>query len=187
MSGPLITSGCASGRGYADGTGYGSGSGLADGSVVKSYNGYPVELIDNVQTLIYHRHGDIIEGAILQDDLSLTPCFVVTVEGYTAHGATLREAHNAAQAKALQALPVEDRITAFVEAHPDLDTPYDDLFEWHHTLTGSCKLGREAWCRDHNLNPTDAITVRRFIDLTKDAYRGDIIKQLAKEYNYECN
>lgn len=39
--------------------------------------------------------------------------------------------------------------------------------------------------RQHGYQPTDSITVRTFIAQTQNDYGGDVIKQLAKEYNIE--
>ena len=68
------------------------------------------------------------------------------------------------------------------KTHPDLDTEYGDLFDWHHILTGSCEFGRKQWCKEHGFQPTDKITVRDFIRLTKFDFGGDIIGKLEKEY-----
>lgn len=65
---------------------------------------------------------------------------------------------------------------------PDLDTPYGDLFTWHHTLTGSCEFGRKEWCKAHGYQPTDSITVRTFIEQTKNDYGSDAIRMLAERY-----
>ena len=69
-----------------------------------------------------------------------------------------------------------------MKAHPDLDTPYGDLFEWHHILTGSCEAGRKQWCREHGYAPTDSITVRSFIEQTRFDYGHKAIDQLAELY-----
>ena len=54
-----------------------------------------------------------------------------------------------------------------------------DLFIWHHILTGSCKFGREIFCKDRNIDINkDEFTIYEFIDLTKDSYMGEIIKKL---------
>lgn len=73
-------------NGDGSGTGYGSGAG------VKSFLGQAVYMIDDVPTLIDHVHGNIAKGAILNSDLTTTPCYIVKSGGWFAHGETLREA-----------------------------------------------------------------------------------------------
>ena len=46
-------------------------------------------------------------------------------------------------------------------------------------------MGRENWCREHGLKPTDSITVRQFIEWTKDNFGGGAIWQLAKKYGLD--
>lgn len=89
--------------------------------------------------------------------------------------------------KYAQNLPPEERIRLFIEAHPadQPDTRYtaQDLYVWHHTLTGSCDAGRRAFAKEHDIDLTSTtLTVGEFISLTRNAYGGDIIKQLAGHY-----
>ena len=56
---------------------------------------------------------------------------------------------------------------------------YKELFTWHHVLTGSCKQGRESFCKQHGIDlDGDMFTIHEFVGLTKDSYGGDIIKRL---------
>ena len=103
--------------GYGDG--YGSGSGSGDGSGLKKHGEHTVYDIDGVQTLIYSVHGIYAKGAIVNSDLTLTPCFIAKVDDYFAHGETLQKAVADARAKALQNTPVEERIDAFVSLCAD--------------------------------------------------------------------
>ena len=107
------------------------------------------------------------------------------IRGFFAHGETIHKAASAAAAKWAATRPLEDRIADFVRSHPELDKPYGALFEWHHVLTGSCEFGRRQWCRDHDHEPTDAITVREFLTGTVNDYGGNVIRQVAKEYGLE--
>jgi hypothetical protein len=54
----------------------------------------------------------------------------------------------------------------------------DVLFLWHYLLTGSCKTGRENFCKINNISLSDSFTILEFIKITKNSYGGDIIKQL---------
>ena len=176
--------GDGSGSDYGDGScyGYGSGYDYGSGYGVKEFNSQKLYDIDGVQTLIYSVKGDAAKGAILNKDLTLTPCWVYRRGNLFAHGATLHEAAKAAVDKWLDKQPTEERIKAFVECHPSLTESYGDLFDWHHTLTGSCEFGRQQWCKEHGLKPADSLTLREFFELTKDDYGGDIIRQTAEAY-----
>ena len=175
-------SGSGSGDGYGSGDGDGYGYGYGDG--VKTLNNRPVYYVDDVPTFIDAVKGDYAVGQIIDlGDFTTTPTYIAKVHGYFAHGETLKDAVAAAESKWMEDRPLDERIDAFIQAHPREDVPYGDLFVWHHTLTGSCEQGRREWCRQHGLHPDDEITVRQFITLTASAYGGDAIRELAKHYN----
>ena len=137
-----------------------------------------------MQTILNHIHGNIAEGFILQSDLTLTPCCVVKESGVFAHGATMREAFDALQKKLYDDCTEEERLAAFKEHFPDFGKKYPakELFAWHHVLTGSCKAGRMAFCRDKGIDlEKDTYSVVEFIRLTKDAYGGEVIRKLAAD------
>ena len=163
----------ASGDGYGDG--YGDG--------VKTFCGKNVYLVDGIQTIIESVRGNIAKGHILQNDFSLTPCFIVKGNGKFAHGETLHEAFEALQEKLYDDSTEEERILKFRNHFPDFSKKYParELFIWHHVLTGSCKVGREAFCRDRGIDvDKDEFTVYEFIGLTKNSYGGETIKKLSK-------
>ena len=171
----FISSG--SGRGYGDGYGDGCGDGI------KSINGFPVCLIDDTYTVVYQLHGDIAKGAILSEDLSLEPCYVVKRDGVFAHGGALHEAQEALISKLFDTLPEAERIEAFCEEfkNPDAVYPVRTFFEWHHRLTGSCEAGRRAFAKDHALDiENGTMSVWEFLNLTKDAYGGSTICKVLK-------
>ena len=174
------------GSGYSDGDGSGDGDGYGYGSGITSFCGKCVHKIDNVPTIIDSVHGNYANGSILNSDFTLTPCYVAKVDNSFAHGSTLQQAFADAQAKALQVMPLEQRISRFKEAYPSPDKkiPAEELFRWHNTLTGSCLMGRKQFCEERNLDYENGqYTVREFIQITKDAYGGDAIRQLAQSYN----
>jgi hypothetical protein len=82
-------------------------------------------------------------------------------------------------------MPEEERIAEFIKTHPDPNAAYpnQDLFEWHHRLTGSCLAGRNAFVKNKGLSLDGETTVQDFITLTKYAYNGSVIVNLAKAYN----
>ena len=97
-----------------------------------------------------------------------------------AHGSTLHEAHTALQAKMLQRKSIEERIAEFkAEFESGKQYPASEFFKWHHILTGSCEFGRREFCRQHNIDlDNDTYTVEEFIELTKNAYGGEVIRQI---------
>ena len=172
-----IGSGSGSGSGDGDGSGYGDG----DGDGVKSINGNPIYVVDNIPTIITNVKGNIAKGFILHSDLSLTPCFIVKENNQFSHGNTLHEAFESLQEKLYDDSTEEERILEFKEYFSDFSKKYSakDLFIWHHVLTGSCKAGREAFCTDKGIDvDNDRFTVYEFIELTKNSYMGEIIKKL---------
>lgn len=179
--------GTGSGRGDGSGEGEGSGNGFGDGSGdgIKSVNGIEICNIDGVQTAIFQIHGNIAKGAILQGDLTFTPCYIAKQDGQFAHGATVREAITALREKLFEDMPEEDRIRAFASEHPNpqMAYPNEDLFSWHHMLTGSCLAGRKAFVRDHGIDMDGSMTIPDFIMLTKNEYGGEVITRLEEVYH----
>lgn len=177
-------SGYGSGWGDGDGTDYGSGygSGLYDG--VKEVNGDTVYIVDNVPTIFKSVRDNIAQGFILQRDLTLKPCYIVKEQNKFAHGDTLHDAFTALQEKLYDDSTEEERIEAFRNKFPDYDTPYSnrDLFDYHHVLTGSCRMGRESFCQNKGIDLNGTTTVREFIELTKGSYGSEIICKLPVAY-----
>lgn len=177
--------GFGEGDGYGDGFGYCYGEGEGEGDVIKSYNGHEVYVIDELQTIIYSVHGNIAKGATINQDLTLTDCYIAKYEDYFAHGNTAKQAMLDAQAKAYQDKPIEERIDLVVGKYPDVDVPIEHsaLFSLHNFLTGSCLFGRQEFAKSHSLDTEHGtMTMREFISLTKDAFGGDNIRQLADAY-----
>jgi hypothetical protein len=175
-------SGCGCDDGNRIGTSNGVGRCCGDGFGIKTFRGAQVYLIDGIMTIISSIKGDLARGAILRDDLTLKPCWIAKRGDFFAHGDTTHSAFVAAEAKYRQHLPIEDRIKAFVAAHPDPDAAYGDLFEWHNTLTGSCEFGRREWCARNGLKPDDSLTLKEFFRLTGDEYGGEVIRRTEKMY-----
>ena len=181
--------GSGDGYGYGDGDGYGYGSGSGDGDGygyggLAEINGNTVYLVDGVATIFTSIKGNVARGFILQSDLTQTPCYVVKGNGLFAHGDDLHEAMRALTDKMFEDMPEDERIEAFIKEHPELDTPYpnQDLFDWHHKLTGSCMAGRTAFVKDRGLTLDGETTVRDFIELTKNSYGGSTICELLDAY-----
>jgi hypothetical protein len=131
-----------------------------------------------------HIHGNVAKGFTLKRNYIKIPCYIyLTDDDFIAHGENLHEARSSAIEKSLQRRPIEERLREFVSTHPDINAEYGDLFSWHHILTGSCEYGRKQWCEIHGLEPTDSITVDRFITETVNDYGGEIIARLSDMYN----
>ena len=182
-------SGYGSGDGYGYGSGYddGYGYGSAYGDNIKVFNGDKVYLVDDIQTIFISIRGNVAKGYILQSDLQLKPCFIVKENNQYAHGDTLRDAFTSLQEKLYDDSTEEERIEAFKKKFPEYDVKYDngDLFTYHHVLTGSCRMGRESFVSDRGLSLDGKTSIREFVELTKNAYGGDIIKKLPGAYGIE--
>ena len=177
-------SGSGYGSGDGSGSGYGDGYDSGDGYGVKEVNGDTVYIVDDVPTIIKSVRDNIAQGFILQRDLTLKPCYIVKEQNMFAHGDTLHDAFTALQEKLYDDSTEEERIEAFRKKFPDYDMPYSnrDLFAYHHVLTGSCRMGRESFCKDKGIDLDGSTTVREFVELTKDSYGGDVICKLPEVY-----
>lgn len=176
--------GTGSCSGYGDGTGDGSGYGSVLDDGVKEVNGDTVYRVDGVNTIIKSVRDNIAQGFVLQNDLTLKPCYIVKEQCVFAHGDTLHDAFTALQEKLYDDSTEEERIEAFRKKFPEYDTPYPnrDLFAYHHVLTGSCRMGRESFCKDKGIDLNDTTTVREFVNMTKDSYGSYIISKLPVAY-----
>ena len=177
-------SGSGSGWGSGSGSGWGEGSGWGWGEGIKSLNGQTVHMIDKVPTIITSIHFNLSKGFILNDDLTLTPCHVIKYNGLFAHGETPQAAQEALRKKMFEAMDTEEAIEKFCETFKKGERyPGHDFFEWHHYLTGSCEMGRQAFVRNHDIDLDKTYTVEEFIELTEMDYGGEVIKDLKERYS----
>ena len=182
--GSVYGDGSSSGDGYGSGYGDGSGYSSSSGYGIKEVNGDTVYIVDDVPTIIKSVRDNIAQGFILQRDFTLKPCYIVKEQNMFAHGDTLHDAFTALQEKLYDDSTEEERIEAFRKKFPEYDTLYPnrDLFTYHHVLTGSCRMGRESFCKDKGIDLDGSTTVREFVELTKDSYGGDVICKLPEVY-----
>jgi hypothetical protein len=173
-----VNYGSGSGDGY--GSGYGSGYRLAQRFAVKSFNRETVYQIDGVNTLIRSVRGNIAQGAIVNADLTITPCYIVKQDNVFAHGETLREAMEALRDKLFEDMPEAERIDTFLrETDREKAYPTQYFYDWHHRLTGSCDMGRKQFARNHGVDLEHGVmTLTEFLELTKNAYGGDVIRKV---------
>lgn len=172
---------CGSGSLYCTGSGKGYGDGI------KEINGKEIYMVDDIPTIFKSIRNNIAKGFIVKNDLQFEPCYIVKENNQFAHGFTLKDAFMSLQEKLYDDSTEEERIEAFMKQFPEYDVKYDnmDLFVYHHVLTGSCRMGREAFMSNKGLSLDGKTSVREFVKLTQDAYGGDIIKKLPEAYGIE--
>ena len=175
-------SGSGDGYGYGSGDGYGSGYGYGDGDGggLKSINKHNVYLIDGVETILVKAKNNVAKGFVLNKDFTQTPCYVVKKENLFAHGKNLKDAKKALLDKIFEDLSEDERIDAFLDNFK-LNTKYPvmDFYDWHNKLTDSCELGRQTFCKNHNINlKNDKLTVDEFINLCINEYGSEVIQLL---------
>ena len=83
------------------GHGYGSGYGYGDGSDVLFFGEDRVYTIDGVSTIIKSIKGNVAKGFMLNNDLTVMPCYIARVDGCFAHASTMKEAVSEARKKAI--------------------------------------------------------------------------------------
>lgn len=186
--------GNGTGHGTGNGTGYGTGHGTGHGYGIvicahcghglKSINGQPVDMIDDVPTILTSIIGNAARGFIVRHDFSLAPTFVCKQGNTFAHGETLHKAREALLKKLFDDMPTEERIAAFCkEFKPGVKRQATDFFSWHHRLTGSCEQGRREFARQHDVDiDSDELTPEEFFALTRDSYGGSIIRQTEEAF-----
>lgn len=167
------------------GSGDGSGSGYGSGDGIKSIGGETVYMVDGVYTVIRQVSHGFARGAILNSDLTLTPCFIAKGGNKFAHGETLKKAVAALQEKLFEDMPEDERIAAFINEYRDKNAkvPARELWVWHNRLTGSCEMGRNQFAADRGINIDNAaFTPLEFCEMCRNSYGGTTIKKLENKY-----
>ena len=184
----------SNGSGFGDGLccGYGSEYGSGEGGDVsvmniKTFNGHIVDYIDGVPTIITNIHNNVASGFIIGFDMTLIPCYVAKAGNSFAHGNTLKDAVKDAEAKEVGEMPIEERIEKFIEVFGSLDSEHTgkEFYDWHNILTGSCRMGRDKFCKENGIDLTKKYSVRYFLNITKNSYGGDVIKRIINELTKE--
>ena len=154
------------------------GDGYGDGVI--TFSGNRVHYIDGVATVIDRVRGNLAKGFIVNGDLTTSFCYVAKHEGLFAHGKTVKEAEDALQIKIFDNMDPEEKIEAFLEEF-NLGVKYPAMrfYEWHNKLTGSCEMGRKSFASDHGIDLEKGLyTVEEFVEITRNAYGGEIIRQI---------
>lgn len=179
--------GAGNGSGIGTGIGTGNGTGYSDNDNLKSLNNQPIHVIDGIQTIITSVRGDnVAKGFIVNEDLTLTPCFITKSNNFFAHGETLEKSFKALDYKIFNNLSDDERIDNFISKFPDLNKKVKaiDLFEWHNLLTASCEMGRIQFCKDNEIDINlDSFSIAEFISLTENSYGKEIILKLKSKIN----
>lgn len=186
--------GSCSGNGFGFGDGCDSGCDCGYGSGdIKALNGNIVDYVDSLPTIIIQVKGNFAKGYVVNEvRLTLESCYIAKVGNSFAHGKTLKEAVADAKAKEMERLPIEERIEKFKEVFGSLDSEHTGkkFYDWHHILTGSCRMGRDEFCKIHKIDLEKKYTVRYFLDITKNSYGSDIIELVCNAYGLseeKCN
>lgn len=173
--------GCVCGRGFDKSDGYDEGSYYGN---ILTFNGNIVDCIDMLPTIIIQVNGNFAKGYIVKDDLTLESCYIAKVGNFFAHGKTLKEAVTDAVKKQGKNMSVEERIKKFVETFSSLDSEHTgkEYYDWHHFLTGSCQMGRDKFCKAHDIDLSKKYTVKYFLDITKNSYGSKVINLVREAY-----
>ena len=176
------------GSGYGDGSGdcYGDGYDYGYGDI-STYEGNIVDYIDEVPTIITRIHNNIAKGYVIKRDMTLEACYVAKAGYSFAHGETLKDAIADVEAKEMERMPVEELIDKFIEKFGSLNSEHTgkEFYDWHHILTGSCRMGRDEFCKDNDIDLDKKYTVRYFLSITKNAYGGSVINKILETYKME--
>ncbi len=94
-----------------------------------------------------------------------------------------------ATAKAMESMPVDDRIALFRKefADPAAKYPAAKFSEWHKMLTGSCQMGRNQFMWEKGISIDDSFTVAEFLEITKGAYGWDVVSKLSESQSNSWN
>ena len=172
------------GSGSGDGSGYGSGYGDGDGYGIKQFNGEDVYYIDGLPCIFDSIKGNFAQARFINNDFSLKPCYIAKEGNFFAHGDSLAEALSGARQKYNENRPLSERIASFKEVYPSLESEGtgEDFYSWHHVLTGSCEFGRREFCKQHEIELNATYTAGYFLELTKNSFGSDAIKQTMMAY-----
>ena len=179
-SGDVFGDGSGAGSGSGDDDGSGSGSG--DGYGIISFCGHNVVVIDGINTVIEKAKGNLGKGFIINGDLTTEKCYVAKIGSLFAHGKTIGEARRDLAKKVFMSMDIDEKIDMFLsEFKIGVKYPAIKFYEWHHILTGSCEMGRDTFVKEHGIDiEKDMFTVNDFINMTKNEYGKEVIKELAE-------
>lgn len=173
--------GCVCGRGFDKSDGYDEGSYCNN---ILTFNGNIVDNVDMLPTIIIQVKNNFAKGYIIKDDLTLESCYIAKIGNFFAHGKTLKDAVSDVVKKQGKNMSIEERIKNFVKIFGSLNSEHTgkEYYDWHHFLTGSCQMGRDKFCKAHNIDLSKKYTVKYFLDITKNSYGSNVIKLVREAY-----
>ena len=177
------------GAGAGDGAGDGAGVGDGAGCKITEYQGKNVYYIDSIPCVFESVHETWSAVLVIdQNDFSVEKAFIAKLDGYFAHGDTIKDAFASVTEKVMDNMDFDEKKKTFFDKFPSLTEQYAaiDFFSWHHIITGSCEFGRKSFAKEHDVDLDGSMTVKRFIELTKESYGGDRIKELEGMYKKEA-
>jgi len=102
-----------------------------------------------------------------------------------AHGDTKEDAISSVNDKYFASLSFEQRKQEFIKLFKiDGVYPARHFFEWHHHLTGSCESGRLMFVQSHKIDLSGSMTTLQFLNLTKNEYNGEVIKDILEQLSH---
>lgn len=159
-------------------SGYGNGDG--NGYGLKKINGRKVFHVDGIPCQPVEVHNVWAKVKIINTkDFTLKECFLAKYHGVIAHGESVKNALRDAQEKYFSSFDFEDLKKKLLEEFSEKGSlTVAELFKWHGLLTGSCTCGRQQFQKENDLKDSDKLTLKQFVELTRNAYGGEKIKEL---------
>jgi hypothetical protein len=168
------------GYGYGDGDGDGYGNGYGDGFKLHNYFGEDVYYVDGIPCTFISVVGECAKVNVIDiASFSTSEKYIYKFNGVFAHGNSLEIAKSDAERKYYSALKVDESVHIFKETFlPKTEYPNEQFYNWHTILTGSCDSGKTMWIRQNRIDITGSMTRETFLELTKNAYGGDVIRKI---------
>lgn len=130
---------------------------------------YTVQIIDDIVTVFQAKAKKIgdytARPAYIFDRKGITKCVLVQKNNYSSHAVTLKKG-----AKDIAKKQKKDNPTL------TLDTKMTR--KKYHALTGACEIGIDSFCRNHNLENVENITVSNLLKIEENFYGKDKIKKM---------
>lgn len=99
-----------------------------------------------------------------------------------------RSAMLALRKKIFETTTQEERVENFVNTYtPDELHTADEWIEAHQILTGACYVGSHRFIKKMGIKRYEKFTTLEFLEITKNAYDHDVIKDVLKKYKEAQN
>ena len=160
--------------------GYGYGYGYGNGINISSFHGNKVYYIDGIPSIFKSIKGNIALVDIINiTDFSASPMYIVKKGNLFAHGYSIKEAEDAVNVKYYSDLDKDEAIAEFKRCFiPNVNYSNSEFYKWHTILTGSCNAGKDLFMKQAGITMEGEMTVEYFLNVTKEAYGGEVIKSI---------